>query len=79
MKIETKFSIGDNVFYLDKEKMQAREGKIWSLVVSIATAIEANGEPRKKITYMVDESTYSSLEENEIFATKQELIDYISR
>lgn len=69
MKIDTKYSIGDAVYFLDGYRIQCAN--------IVAVRFEKHGESRPCITYLF--AIYPMRNEEECFPTKESLIKYISR
>lgn len=66
MKIETKFNIDQEVFFFEDNKVKSE--KIWVIEIAIGN--------KTRITYSFFKANERHIikEENEIFATKEELI-----
>ena len=68
MKIETKFNIGDEVFYMTGNKVKT--GEVKSMTIKVY--LNMFNEESMIILYQLIDSEVS---ENILFATKQELLD----
>lgn len=68
MKIETKFNIGESVWFLDGYKVTCAN------IVGIETQLYGTAKPHIAYRFVV----FPSRRESEVFKTKKELIDFIN-
>lgn len=69
MKIETKFNVEDTVHFMRDNK--ARKGKVDSIQIIVAKRI---GRLTASPVYFVENGKQKGYLENELFATKEELL-----
>ena len=73
MEIKTKFNIGDKVFFFNPQKTgeNAEKGEIARIEVRVGCY------KKVEVTYFIDASPSSWVEEKHVFATKEEAIERI--
>jgi len=77
MQIETKFDIGDTVFFIEENKVQQATIKRISINVNESNSQFGYGyKPDARIRYSTDSSNLSKYKnEEQLFKTKQDLLD----
>lgn len=68
MKIETKFNIGDEIFFMDTNKIKNR------IIRKLSLTMDEKFE-QSVMYYYIEDDKYRYISEKSIFATKQELLD----
>lgn len=70
MTIETKYNIGDEVFYLDENKVNKKKIE----VIEFNLFKDGSGGLKYKLEGYNKEGNWQYLKENELFPTKEELL-----
>ena len=73
MKIETKYSIGQEVWFMENNK--PRTMKVWDIVIEIKTKFDGQYEYGSYVRiYYHDFGNHVKIVESELFPTKEELL-----
>lgn len=73
MNVTTKFNVGDTVYTIDPETLKIKEFEIGS----ISTSTDA--EKTNVYLYPKGSSSYNSIYESKCFASREELIDHVTK
>ena len=75
MKIQTKFNVNDKIYFLSKNSNIPLTGKVCHISISI----QENDKPNIKYYIHLGNSNFEWADENQMFLTKDSLIQYLTK